>query len=229
MSSSATADALLSTLAGEAARLNLPYEGAPKALLSANYKSADPALNEVQTVQGDDCRGAIIGRHSLLVMTPGESVGDWESCLERGHRQAAVARSWLLGRRELDLYLLFIGPGSSECDPKWRDIALRVERDERVCRKLVWLPGNDVAEGARAFVNRTFLARPWSAIGDGSQNELDSLAAIRGALCVRCEAEAHVPVETLDEWLTLLDGPDDAAQQSPDFIASALVAAWGRG
>jgi hypothetical protein len=82
--------------------------------------------------------------------------------LRRVRNQATIARSWL-GTEAADLQMFLVRHPSASRDPLWEEFATLVESDDRVCRKLVWLPTTDgTGESAEAFLARTFLASPWS-------------------------------------------------------------------
>lgn len=81
--------------------------------------------------------------------------------LRRYRNQATIARSWL-GAEAPNLQLFLIGPLGAYSRSDWRQLAAEIEADDRTCRKLVWL--FDLAptlDDAEAFLNRTFVARPW--------------------------------------------------------------------
>ncbi|UXC93006.1 hypothetical protein EGM87_22170 [Sphingobium sp. RSMS] len=82
--------------------------------------------------------------------------------VRRYRNQAMIARAWL-GKEAANLQLFLIGPLGSMDDMLWRQLAEEVEIDDRVCRKLVWLPSDaPKIEDAAYFLQRTFLARPWA-------------------------------------------------------------------
>jgi hypothetical protein len=93
----------------------------------------------------------------------------------RGYRnQALIARSWL-GSNAPNLQLFLIVPTYAQGDGKWRQVAAKIEADDRLCRKLVWLfdAANPIVS-ARRFLDRTFIARPWPAVQRTGQ--LDNIA-----------------------------------------------------
>ena len=100
-------------------------------------------------------------------------------------------------------------------------MALMVERDDRVARKLAWLrpedPLND-DESFAEFLKRTFLARPWvHAEGQFEDVALDALSGT-GATA------PGLPRTTADEWERIaLD-----EKKTPDDIVAALVKSWER-
>lgn len=141
--------------------------------------------------------------------------------LRRCRNQCVVARSYLSTNEALDLQLMLLAPRASERLEAWRALALMVERDDRVARKLAWLRPEDPQrdeESFADFLKRTFLARPWvSAEGQFEDAELDELSGA-GATA------PGLPRTTAEEWERIaLDG-----KNSPDDIVAALVKAWER-
>lgn len=95
--------------------------------------------------------------------------------LRRYRNQANIARSWL-GAEAPNLQLFLVGPRGAAGNPNWRALASEIEADDRVCRKLVWLPPRQVAESdARGFLARTFLAKPWEGDGQSKRPDLDRM------------------------------------------------------
>lgn len=107
-----------------------------------------------------------------------------EAALERA---LEVWRS-VPGMGVADIYLLFAGPWRSDHDAEWEALAGGIERDQRVCRKLVWLPDEDGGNLER-FLGRTFLARPWDEVESAGASALEAL-----------ESDFSLP----DGWLSLL-------------------------
>lgn len=141
--------------------------------------------------------------------------------LRRCRNQCVVARSYLGTNESLDLQLMLLGPRSSERQEAWRALALMVERDDRVARKLAWLRPEDEkrdAESFTDFLKHTFLARPW--VHDKGKFEdaaLDELSASDAS-------SQGLPRTLADEWERIaLD-----EKKNPDDIVSSLVKAWAR-
>ena len=105
-----------------------------------------------------------------------------------------IARSWL-GSGAPNLQLFLAGPIGTAADAVWRHLAAQAEADDRVCRKLVWLPPERATvQQALVFLNRTFLARPWECGRQASSISLDRM----GAVTLPAGWEAAVDDETLD-------------------------------
>jgi hypothetical protein len=98
--------------------------------------------------------------------------------LRRLRNQATIARSWL----ETDapnLQMFVSVPPDGASPSAWLEYAGVIEADDRICRKLVWLPADEgTGETAEEFLSRTFLASPWIAGANSQPLELDSMSSI---------------------------------------------------
>lgn len=141
--------------------------------------------------------------------------------LRRCRNQCVVARSYLGTNETLDLQLMLLGPRASERQEAWRALALMVERDDRVARKLAWLRPEDERrddDSFSEFLKRTFLARPWLyASGKFEDAALDELSG-------SSSSTPGLPRTLADDWERIaLD-----ENKSSDEIVTALVKAWER-
>ncbi|WP_448204980.1 ABC-three component system middle component 1 [Azospirillum sp. sgz302134] len=173
-----------------------------------------------------------IGYHRVLIGSLGTDPDSHavEGELRRHLNQAAIDWSWL-GHTGDDLLLILVGPSGSDEDEAWREAMNTIERDERVCRKLVWLPPSDpkkLGDALDGLLNRTFLARPWpptrrhdgTAEGQGGEHiagspagDLDRVAR----LFTRIAGEGFSEDEA-KRWIAILSDP----KESPD-LAERLV------
>gem|GEM_PF-3892882 len=124
-------------------------------------------------------------------------------------RCAAVVQQ-SLGSKSVDMLVLLIGPNGSSRDAKWISAAASIEDDDRICRKLVWLPDSDVTASAERLLTRSPFARPW-----------------RGAHPIDAQAEA------IDRLISDEDDLDDIALRADsgnmsaiDFVRQALAAGY---
>jgi len=70
-----------------------------------------------------------------------------------------------------DLNVIFVlEPTESNCKTL-NDLSNEIERDDRVCRKLVWLKGQ-YGKPVESFLDRTFLARPWTSASPATADAL---------------------------------------------------------
>src|SRR5581483_3249415 len=155
------------------------------------------------------------GHHNVLLGDLGDnaSLAMVRQKLRAYHWCAASARSRLAGWQKDDLSLFLVGPAGSEQQADWLIAAGFVERDERICRKLVWLPPLDetgtVASVSR-FLARTFLARPWEGEDGAPAQELDTGARLQRAL-EKEEGLAKDEAATFRQWWAILSEKIDDA------------------
>lgn len=131
--------------AGDVARLDIPWDVAVE-----RYEEA-----------GLPDRGSVIfqswGRKPVLLGLLPEP--DKTSAIP--FVRCAAAAMPTLGAAAIDMLVLLIGPEGSEDSQEWLRVAALIEIDDRVCRKLVWLPGRDATRSAEDFLSKTPFARPW--------------------------------------------------------------------
>lgn len=125
--------------------------------------------------------------------------------------RCAAASMQSVGRTAIDMLVLLIGPEGSDADPEWLRAAAAIEIDDRVCRKLVWLPGVDAARSADEFLAKTPFARPWRVSrplgGDvssfnqlaGDEDDLDRIA-------LQADQVGASPADFVRNALASLDG-----------------------
>ena len=89
---------------------------------------------------------------------------------------------------------------------------MELERNDLVCRKLVWLPpkkANENAQALREFVRRTFISKPWRTADSIPQTALDVLSEKNAAL---------------NGWEEILDKqPLDRAEVDYDALVAQLI------
>lgn len=215
-------DWVQAALTAAAVSVELAVEPAPQ-LASAVFRGGEDAaaakLDESERPAA--VRGLRVGRYAVLLGLLPETPSS-EAVMEtlrRYRNQCVIARSYLTPNEALDLQLFLIGPRGSEPSDDWQPLALIVERDERVARKLAWLrPVQASADEASFadFLKRTFLARPWKHQAVFTMAALDNLNKVA--------AFGNVPRDTVGEWIRL------ALTQSsdPPALVEGLVDAWSR-
>jgi hypothetical protein len=168
--------------------------------------------------------GLTVGGRPVLVGSLPESLDATEisGAMRRYRNQAVIARSRLTPDETADLHLFLASPVGAQGDQAWRQAALAIERDERVCRKLVWLrPSTEDQEAAsfEVFAGRTFLARPWrhGPLQTGAQ--LDRFSRLVDVI-----GDAGVPRSVVEEWLSL---SADENTEWPELV-DELIEAYRR-
>lgn len=211
-------------LIARASDLQLQFQERPSALHETRMRSAgfvgidDDAAPDASLPQ--EAESYIIGHHAILLGKLEGSLVDAEKQWNRFLNQAAIARSWLPANVSEDLNLFFVGPSDGNALESWRELAAEIERDDRVCRKLVWLPPASTGElesSLNRFLSRTFLARPWSEAGAPGEHEIDRLRNLGSKL--ESDAATH---STVEEWLKILRASqgdsNDLVQQLTEAI-----------
>jgi hypothetical protein len=123
-------------------------------------------------------------------------------------RCAAVAQQ-SLGTKGVDMLVLLIGPNGSFRDEEWIKAAAAIEDDDRICRKLVWLPNDDATASAENLLSRSPFSRPW-----------------RGALPIDAQAgtiEKLISDDALDDIALTADATNLSAAE---FLRQALSASY---
>lgn len=161
-------------------------------------------------------RGVLVDHYAVLVAPLGDNpaLAEVMQRMAYCHRHAAVCLSWLSTNFKSDLNLFLVGPSGSATDGEWCALAARLERDESVCRKMVWLPPKDPKEmekSANTFFERTFLARPWKFSANQQTPELSPINRL----------SLGDPV--FQSWLAVLDAPGDDPGAG---LVDRLIRAW---
>jgi hypothetical protein len=135
--------------------------------------------------EGIETRAFVAGLYIIILADLGSDLtkapADWAAA----QRQAAVARTTVAADSGEDLVLILVGPPGSRELADWRALTMEIERNDLVCRKLVWLPPKMPADNPatlKEFVRRTFLSRPWLATDSIPQIALDTLSEKNAAL-----------------------------------------------
>jgi hypothetical protein len=144
------------------------------AQVAADFKIRSVSYAIDEDLDGDIQAFFVADRFAVIVGHLGQDPNRCDGRFRQFHRRAAIIRSWLPDVQKDDVYLFLIAPADPR--PLWIDRARLIERDELICRKLVWLAPTELQEqeaSARRFCDRTFLARPWSVAKGNVSQKLD--------------------------------------------------------
>jgi len=203
-----------------AKELSLDAQDRPELAGSVFSGGTTPATTLEPTDLPTESLAIGIGRYTIVLglLPDVPTLESVRETLRRYRNQCVVARSFLNVNQILDLQLMLVGVRGSERQDAWRALALMVERDDRVARKLAWLRPDDPqcdGESYNEFAKRTFLARPWDKAGEFEDVALDQMSESNAI-------SEGLPRSTADEWERIaLDG-----DKTPDEIVAALVDAW---
>lgn len=129
--------------------------------------------------------------------------------------EVAFLRTSVAPGRNEDFMLMFVTNAGADREPEWIALAAEIERNDRVCRKLVWLPpaaADKTDESVQSFLGRSFLARPWLYVSPEALTALDA---------------AKNPSDLLGDWEAILD---QNLLREPDYITliRALIEKEGK-
>jgi hypothetical protein len=127
-----------------------------------------------------------------------------------------IARTYMLPEEVINAHILLYAANTAEL-ADWRQVVDLAERDETVCRKIVWIPDPDALEDSfEAFRARSFLATPWHASGITLNAPLDHSQG----LAQRILTKAGLSIQAAERWVS-------SAQQlrdDPETLVEELVA-----
>ena len=174
-----------------------------------------------------DMDSTTVGPYSILISNLKDATTA-SVALRSYYTQAAIARG-SLGGRDSDLYLFLIGPAGAKSDEQWQCLAHTIERDESICRKLVWLPSeaedvDTIRRDAETFCDRTFLARPWQSSQQAVQHDLDAINAIYEKLRAGFTEHTRLSADVLRRWLRILEQSDELPKVAHSLFLSSKEA-----
>lgn len=213
---------VVKALEAYAKRADLSFRAAPEIASSTFNGGADVgAANIASRDLPANGLGLQVGRYHILLGLLPEAAREEEiiEILRLFRNQCVVARSYIAPNAALDLQLFLIGPRGSEPLDVWHPLALLVERDERVARKLVWLrPEHAAADEASFadFAKRSFLAQPWKHDAVFSMAPLDNIS--------RAAPDEEVPRTISGEWVKFAG----EYRNDPVTLVEKLVKAWAK-
>jgi hypothetical protein len=161
--------------------------------------------------------GLRLGAYPVIVapVTLG-SVEEIQNSLREFHNQMVIARSYMQPQEVINAHLFLCVTNSSDLDDS-RTVIDLVERDEAVCRKVVWMPvPAALDESFEAFRARTFLASPWEVADERLDAKLDS----NYGLAQRILMKSGLSENTAKAWIDVVD----RLRTDPDKMVSELVA-----
>jgi len=161
--------------------------------------------------------GMRIGAYPVVVapVTLG-SVEDMQASLRKLHAQMVIARSYMRAEEVINAHLLLcaVNPATGG---DWRSVTDLAERDESVCRKVVWIPDAAALEKSfESFRSRTFLASPWEAADERHDAPLDSNQGLAQRILVKHGLSDKVATA----WIGIVD----RLREDPETMISQLVA-----
>lgn len=164
----------------------------------------------------DGLFGLRLGQYPVIVAPIAlDTVESVTSALKKLHAQMVVARSYMYEREVINAHL-FLCATSPTPTGDWQRLVDLIERDETVCRKVVWIPKQAaLQESFDGFLARTFLAMPWAEVEAVSDAPLDQTHELAERIL-----ERHgLRLETAKRWVLLTEQLMD----DPESLVTELV------
>lgn len=136
------------------------------------------------------------------------------------HNQMVIARSYMRADEVINAHIVLCATVTSP-QADWRGIIDLAERDEAVCRKVVWMPNRDsLDQSYDEFLARTFLAQPWRDVNSILDAPLDHNEGLAQRILVRHGLSSSVA----ERWVELAK----TYEGDPDGMIPQLVASRER-
>jgi hypothetical protein len=178
-----------------------------------SFPSSD---EEISPLRSGEVVGLQLGSYPVLAATL--QLNDRAALtarLKALHGQVVIARSYMRPAEVINAHLFLCATESGVGD--WESIVDIAERDESVCRKVVWVPAlEDLDQSFDAFIARTFLARPW----DGGDAVLDAPLDHNRNVVQSALVTAGLDPAMAMRWEQLVEKTTD----DPDVLVAKLVA-----
>ncbi len=197
-----------------ASAVSLGWEASPAPdFTRPNFRGrADAGPAELPT----EAYGLRLGDYPAIVapVVLGDTRG-MRSSLRGLHSQMVIARSYMRPGEVINAHLLLcaVSPAAGE---DWRSAVDLAERDEAVCRKIVWIPD---AAGIDAsyddFLARTFMAMPWAQTDEKLNAPLDN----NQGLAQRALTKHGLSAAEANRWVEAVN----TLKQDPEAMVAALT------
>lgn len=203
-------------LFASATHLGWPIEDVP-AFVSPSFRGR---AETIAVPLAEDAFGVRLGAFPAIVasVTLGTPM-EMQEALKPLHSQMVIARSYMAQSELINAHIFLCAVNSSP-ESDWRKALDLAERDETVCRKLIWLPdARKLDDSYDDFCKRTFLAAPWEAASERKDAALD----LAQGLAARLLVEAGLDQDTTDQWIDIVNQSD----QDAGTMVERLVRARG--
>jgi hypothetical protein len=209
-----TPETLRDKLVASAQALDWPVTMEPD-FTSASFRGREDAS---AVALPDATIGLRLGAYPVIVAPIAlHDIEQMQASLRMLHNQMVIARSYMRAEEVINAHIMLcVTVTNPQAD--WRRIIDLAERDETVCRKIVWMPEADaVDESYQVFVARTFLAQPWRSLDTILNAPLDH----NQGLAERILVKQGLSKATAARWVALAE----AYKDDPDGLIPQLVAA----
>lgn len=212
-----TLDEFVERLEAAAIANDWPVESVDEFLLPRFRGRSDDSVVD----QSADIAALRLGAYPVLVaMIELEDIPRIGKDLKRLHGQMVVARSYMKPSEVINAHLLLCAT-RSKSDVDWRVVKDIAERNEAVCRKVVWMLDPKGIETSWAdFIDRTFLATPWRQMDTQPGTALDSTVSVAR----RVLEDEGLPSVTAAKWVAIAQVETDDPENRVNLLVDALEA-----
>lgn len=209
-----TPDILRDKLIASAQALHWPVTQEPDFTSSMFRGRQDPSAASLPETK----IGLRLGAYPVIVAPIAlNSREHMQASLRALHNQMVIARSYMRAEEVINAHIMLCVTATNP-QADWRGIIDLAERDETVCRKVIWMPDADaIGTSYEAFVARTFLAQPWRSLDAVQNAPLDH----NQGLAARILVKHGLSGPTAERWVALAETYKD----DPDGLIPQLVAA----
>lgn len=153
--------------------------------------------------------GLRLGQYPVIVAPIAlDTVEGVTAALKRLHAQMVVARSYMYEREVINAHLLLCATSPTPTGD-WARLVDLIERDETVCRKLVWIPKQTAVQlSFDTFLARTFLSMPWEHVAAVSDAQLDQTHELAQRLLEKYGLDKNVAQQWVSLAEQLIDDPE---------------------
>lgn len=171
--------------------------------------------DDAEAALPESVRGLRLGSYPVLVI--GLDLTSPVSVQIRAlHNQMLLARSYMNKSEVINAHVFLV------CEADIDDEALAlidtIERDEQVCRKLVWSPGAQPATSFEDFAERTFLAQPWRLATTVDDAPLDQNANLVSQVL----QDQGLSAAAAQRWIELAESDVQDPQELIDLLVEAM-------
>ncbi|MDM0030077.1 ABC-three component system middle component 1 [Variovorax saccharolyticus] len=202
-------------------------------ILSDKLLQSARLLGWPSTTQPDFASPTFRGRHdasaaSLPEHTIGLRIGEYpvlvapitlnskeqmQTSLRALHRQMVIARSYMRAEEVINAHIMLCAT-ATDSQADWRGIIDLAERDETVCRKVIWMPNTDALDQSYGvFLARTFLAQPWRSLEAVLNAPLDHNQGLAHRILIKHGLSGPVANHWIELAETYRDDPDELILQ----------------
>lgn len=171
--------------------------------------------DDVEAVLPESVRGLRLGPYPVLVISM-DLASPVSMQIRRVHNQMLLARSYMNKSEVINAHVFLVYEAAISAEA----MALidTIERDEQVCRKLVWIPGAQPATSFEDFAERTFLAQPWRLA-----NTVDDAPLDQNANLVNQVLQGQgLSAAAAQRWIELAESDIQDPQELIDLLVEAM-------